>query len=137
MAYSGGTHEDEAQAYCSIMQTGYCRFGGAALFTGNGELIFPSTKNRTRPISIELLTVVRRATGFTRAELHVHGLRAMASTILNEKGYNRDWIERQLSLDDKNRIRATYNYAEYLPQRHEMMQAWADYLDSLRSGICS
>lgn len=107
------------------------------LFTGNGELLFPSTKDQKRPISIESLTVAIRAMGFTRDELHVHGLRAMASTILNERGYNRDWIERQLSHGDKDKIRATYNYAEYLPQRHEMMQAWADYLDGLRSCACS
>jgi len=56
----------------------------------------------------------------------------MASTLLNEQGYNRDWIERQLAHGERNSIRAAYNYAEYLPERRRMMQEWADYLDGLR-----
>ena len=61
-----------------------------------------------------------------------HGFRAMASTMLNELGYNRDWIERQLAHGDRNGVRAAYNYAEYLPERRRMMAEWADYLDTLR-----
>ena len=56
----------------------------------------------------------------------------MASTLLNEQGYNRDWIERQLAHGERNSVRAAYNYAEYLPERRLMMQEWADYLDGLR-----
>jgi hypothetical protein len=56
----------------------------------------------------------------------------MASTLLNEQGYNRDWIERQLAHGERNSVRAAYNYAEYLPERRRMMQEWADYLDRLR-----
>ena len=48
------------------------------------------------------------------------------------KGWNGDAIERQLSHGERNKIRGTYNYAEYLPERRKMMQAWADYLDELR-----
>ncbi|MCI7568754.1 MAG: integrase, partial [Desulfovibrio sp.] len=51
----------------------------------------------------------------------------------NEQGYNRDWIERQLAHCEKNAVRAAYNHAEYLPERHRMMQAWADYLDGLKA----
>ena len=57
----------------------------------------------------------------------------IASTLLNELGYNRDWIERQLAHGEQNEVRAAYNYAEYLPERRRMMQAWADYLDGLRN----
>jgi integrase len=56
----------------------------------------------------------------------------MASTLLNENGFNRDWIERQLAHVESNSVRAAYNYAEYLPERRSMMQWWADYLDGLR-----
>ena len=49
-----------------------------------------------------------------------------------ERGYNRDWIERQLAHSERNGVRAAYNYAEYLPERRRMMQEWADYLDELK-----
>jgi integrase len=55
----------------------------------------------------------------------------MASSILHERGYNTDWIERQLAHVDRNGIRAAYNHAEYWPERCKMMQDWADLLDSL------
>ncbi len=64
--------------------------------------------------------------------MSVHGFRSIASTLLNELGYNRDWIERQLAHGDKNGVRAAYNYAEYLPERRRMMQEYANYLDELR-----
>jgi hypothetical protein len=59
----------------------------------------------------------------------------MASTLLNEQGYNRDWIERQLAHGERDAVRAAYNYAQYLPERRRMMQQWADYLDGLRDGV--
>jgi len=61
----------------------------------------------------------------------VHGFRSTASTILNELGYRSDVIERQLSHGERNKIRAAYNHAQYLPERRTMMQGWADHLDSL------
>jgi len=60
-----------------------------------------------------------------------HGFRATASTILNEKGFRSDVIERQLAHGERNQIRASYNHAEYLPERRQMMQWWADYLDEV------
>jgi hypothetical protein len=61
----------------------------------------------------------------------VHGFRSVASTVLNESGFNRDWIERQLAHVEDNAVRAAYNAAEWLPERRLMMQRWADYLDAL------
>lgn len=72
--------------------------------------------------------------GYGREDMTVHCFRSMASTLLNEQGYNRDWIERQLAHGERNNIRAAYNYAEHLPERRKMMEAWADYLDGLREG---
>jgi hypothetical protein len=57
----------------------------------------------------------------------------MASTLLNELGWNTDAIERQLAHGERDGVRAVYNYAQYLPERRQMMQAWSDYLDHLRS----
>lgn len=63
-----------------------------------------------------------------------HGFRAVASTILNEQGYNRDVIERQLAHCERDEVRGAYNRAEYLPQRRTMIQDWANYLDKLKAG---
>ena len=62
----------------------------------------------------------------------VHGFRATASTILNESGFNRDAIERQLAHAEGNKVRAAYHRSEYLEERRQMMQWWADYLDDLK-----
>ena len=56
----------------------------------------------------------------------------MASTLLHEQGWNHQAIERQLAHTERNGVSAAYNYAEHLPERRKMMQAWADYLDMLR-----
>ena len=102
--------------------------------TGNGIFLFPSTRTATRPISdVSMLNALRRM-GYQKHEMSVHGFRSIASTLLNELGYNSDWIERQLAHGDKNGVRAAYNYAEYLPERRKMMQEYADYLDTLRAG---
>jgi integrase len=58
-----------------------------------------------------------------------HGFRATASTILNEHGFNSDVIEHQLAHNERNKVRAAYNHAQYLPERRKMMQWWADFLD--------
>jgi hypothetical protein len=54
------------------------------------------------------------------------------STALNEKGYEEDWIERQLAHGDPDKIRGTYYKAQYLEPRRKMMQEWADLLDAMR-----
>jgi integrase len=77
-----------------------------------------------------VLAALRRM-GYAKEEMSGHGFRSMASTLLNEQGWNRDAIERQLAHSERNSVRASYNYAEYLPERREMMQSWADYLDQL------
>ena len=61
-----------------------------------------------------------------------HGFRALASTILNEQGYRPDVIERQLAHTEKNDVRAAYHRSQYLEERTQMMQDWADYIDRQR-----
>ena len=101
-------------------------------FTGDRRFLFPSFRGDDRPISDVALLAALRRMGYTKEQMCVHGFRSMASTLLNEQGYNRDWIERQLAHGERNSIRAAYNYAEYLPERRRMMQEYADYLDQLK-----
>ena len=63
----------------------------------------------------------------------LHGFRHTASTLLHEQQYSSDWIERQLAHKDPNTTRASYNFAKHLEQRRQMMQEWADFLDSLKA----
>lgn len=105
-------------------------------FTGHTEYLFPSMWSICRPISDVTLLAGLRHMGYTKEQMTVHGFRSMASTLLNEQGYNRDWIERQLAHGgggERNNIRSAYNYAEYLQERRSMMQEWADYLDTLKN----
>ena len=102
-------------------------------YTGNGQFLFPSIRTTTKPIALESMLVAIRSMGFTQDEMTMHGFRGMASTLLNEMGYNRDWIERQLAHGERDHVRAAYNYAEHLPERRRMMQEWADYLEELKA----
>jgi integrase len=63
-----------------------------------------------------------------------HGFRSMASTRLHELGYKHEAIERQLAHAERNKVSAAYNYAEHLPERRRLMEAWSDYLDGLKAG---
>lgn len=102
-------------------------------YSGTSKYLFPSIRSDVKPISnVTMLDALRRM-GYAQDEMCTHGFRSIASTLLNELGYNRDWIERQLAHGERNDVRAAYNYAEYLPQRRKMMQEWADYLDTLKN----
>lgn len=103
--------------------------------TGNGQYVFPSVRTRKRPMSENTVTGALRRLGYQPGEMTGHGFRSMASTLLNEQGWNRDAIERQLAHAEGDEVRAAYNYAQYLPERRKMMQAWADYLDGLKNTV--
>jgi integrase len=102
--------------------------------TGAGKYVFPGARTDTRPMSENAVLAALRRMGYTTDEMTGHGFRSMASTLLNEQGFNRDAIERQLAHAEWDGVRAAYNYAEYLPERKRMMQAWADYLGDLAKG---
>lgn len=70
-----------------------------------------------------------RVMGFSQKEMTGHGFRAMATTLLAERGRTADTIERQLDHVESNKVRAAYHRAEHLVERKKMMQSWADYLD--------
>ncbi|ATO21144.1 integrase (plasmid) [Acinetobacter sp. LoGeW2-3] len=95
------------------------------------KYIFSSPRKPNQPIHFNTLNMVIRKMGYDKQQLSSHGLRSTFSTILNESGLFQDnWIEAQLSHIDKNRTRASYNHAEYLVQRTEMMQWWGDFIES-------
>lgn len=102
--------------------------------TGNGRYVFPGARTNGRPMSENTVNAALRRLGYSNDEMTGHGFRSMASTLLNEQGWNRDAIERQLAHAERDNVRAAYNYAEHLPERKRMMQRWADYLDNLKSG---
>lgn len=103
--------------------------------TGTGRYVFPSARTGERPMSENTVNAALRRMGYSKEQMTGHGFRSMASTLLNEQGWNRDAIERQLAHSERNSVRAAYNYAEFLGERREMMQAWATYLDGLREGV--
>jgi integrase len=96
---------------------------------GKSEFVFPSPGGEGYMSNNTMLFALYRMGFHGRAT--VHGFRAVASTLLNEMGFNPDWIERQLAHDERNKVRGAYNAAQYLPGRRSMMQHWADYLDGL------
>ncbi len=102
--------------------------------TGKGKYVFPSVRSKDRPMSENTVNAALRRLGYTKEQMTGHGFRSMASTLLNEQGWHHDAIERQLAHAERNGVRAAYNYAEHLPERRKMMQAWAEYLEHLRSG---
>lgn len=103
-------------------------------YTGEGKYLFPSIRSSSRPMSENTILGALRRLGYTSDEMTGHGFRSMASTLLNEQGWNCDAIERQLAHAERNNIRAAYNYAEYLPERRQMMQHWGNYLEELAGG---
>lgn len=94
--------------------------------------VFPTPKTKLRPLSENAVRQALRNMGFTNEEMTAHGFRAMARSLLAELGWKPDAIERQLSHKAAGPLGAAYDRAAYLDERKAMMQAWADYLDSLR-----
>ena len=97
------------------------------------EFVFASPRTLTKHINPESLRAGLRRLGINRDELTTHGFRHMASTRLNELGFNSDIIERQLAHCEQNKVKAAYNHAEYITERKLMMQEWSDYLDQLKN----
>jgi integrase len=99
--------------------------------TGDGKYLFPSLTSEKRPISDNTLNQALKRSGFHGRHV-AHGFRSLASTWLNETGqFSPDIIEKQLSHESADSVRAAYNRAEYLNQRREMMQVWADHVQAV------
>ena len=98
------------------------------------KMIFPSEESRSGIMSENAMLYALYYLGY-KGKATIHGMRGTFSTILNENGYNKDWIEVQLAHTDDDEIRAAYNSALWLPQRRKMLQWWADYLDEQKSVV--
>ena len=85
--------------------------------TGRNRLVFPGVRSHDKPMSENTLTAALRYSGYSKDQMTSHGFRSTASTLLNEQGWNRDAIERQLAHAPRDSVRAAYNYAEFLPER--------------------
>ena len=92
----------------------------------NDEFVFCSVFNKTKIMN---KTTINRALGTMGFDFTAHDFRATASTLLHEAKYNSEWIEMQLAHVDKNAIRGTYNHAQNLDERREMLQNWCDMVD--------
>jgi integrase len=104
-------------------------------FTGDGRYLFSNGRSADRPMSDAAVNAALRRLGFERGEITSHGFRATARTILDEVlGEPPHIIEQQLAHAVKDPLGRAYNRTKHLPQRREMMQRWADYLDGLRLG---
>jgi integrase len=99
-------------------------------YTSWSELLFPGSDGQ-KPISENTLLFALYRMGY-HGRATGHGFRALASTCLNELGWNPDVIERQLAHLERNKVRAAYNRATYMEDRRKMMQAWADFIDAQR-----
>ena len=103
--------------------------------TGAGEYVFPGARSPKRPMSDNAILAALRSAGIAKEEMSGHGFRAMARTILDEVlHFPPHLIEHQLAHAVRDPNGRAYNRTAHLPERHAMMQQWADYLDKLRAG---
>lgn len=99
--------------------------------SGSRQYVFPNSHNPSAFMSENTMLYALYRMGY-HSRTTGHGFRSTASTILNEHGFRADVIERQLAHTERNMVRAAYNHAQYLSERRQMMQWWADYLDGLK-----
>jgi len=103
--------------------------------TGHAKMVFRGERHHDRAMSENTVNAALRAMGFSADEVTGHGFRATARTMLHERlGYSPDVIEAQLAHTVRDSLGRAYNRTEFVEQRREMLQTWADYLDQLRSG---
>ena len=100
---------------------------------GGGSRFVFRGRNRDKPISNNTMLFALYRLGY-KGKMTGHGFRSVASTILNEKGFRSDVVERQLAHCERDEVRGAYNRAEYLPERKKMIQAWAKHVEALRQG---
>jgi integrase len=108
---------------------------------GNSRYLLPSRYDADAPMSRatfnRITTAIAeraQAQSLPLAPFTVHDLRRTGSTLLNELGFNRDWIEKCLAHEDSHSSRGVYNKAEYEHQRRHMLQEWADMVDAWIDG---
>jgi len=98
--------------------------------TGQWRFVFPNQHKPSGCMSENTMLYALYRMGY-HSRATGHGFRSTASTVLNEHGFPPDVIERQLAHGERDKVRAAYNHAQYLPERRKMMQWWADHLDKV------
>ena len=102
-------------------------------YTGDDKYLFTGERSRLKPISNNTMIYAMYRLGY-KSRATPHGFRTSASSILNEEGFNRDAIERQLSHMERNQVRGAYTqHAEYLKERTTMMDWWGNYIEQLET----
>ena len=104
--------------------------------SGHRKYIFPSHRNPRSHVNSQTANMALKRMGFA-GELVSHGLRALASTTLNEQGFDSDIIEAALAHIDKNEVRRAYNRAEYIERRRALMCWWSEHIDKASTGNLS
>ena len=138
MGNSRRENENATPAHCSAIASGARNLERTSALHGAWKVCFSECTWTTRPLSENGVRTALRTLGFSNDEMTPHGFRAMARTILDEVlNYKIEWIEQQLAHAVRDANGRAYNRTAHLPQRKEMMQAWADYLDVLRSNAYS
>ena len=102
--------------------------------SASSAFVFPSLLSDKRPMSDNTVRAALRRMGYGNDEMTAHGFRATARTMIAEQmpGVSTDVIEAQLAHGKSGPLGMAYDRAEFMAQRRQMMQAWADYLDELR-----
>lgn len=101
--------------------------------TGRGALLFPGERDHEKPMSNNTLLKSLERMGY-KGRMTGHGFRDIASTVLHEQGFEHAHIETRLAHQERSSVSASYNHAQYLAQRGQMMQWWSDYLDACVAG---
>ena len=105
-------------------------------FTGNGEWVFPSQRQKGGPMGKTSMLAALRSMGIRDEEMTPHGFRAMARTLLDEVlGERYELIEHQLAHMVRDPNGRAYNRTVHLAERRRMMERWAQYLDELRADV--
>lgn len=95
--------------------------------SGNREYVFPADQNPRTHCNSQTANMALKRMGF-EGRLVSHGMRSMASTILNEHGWESELIEVALAHVDKDEVRSAYNRADYIERRRPMMQWWSEHI---------
>ncbi|GAB7218312.1 integrase domain-containing protein [Vibrio comitans] len=104
--------------------------------SGHREFIFPSDRDPKKPCNSQTANMALKRMGFA-GRLVSHGLRSLASTTLNEQGFDKDLVEAALAHVDKNQIRSAYNRTDYLERRRAMMMWWSGHIEEASKGKLS
>ncbi|HCG7292891.1 TPA: tyrosine-type recombinase/integrase [Vibrio parahaemolyticus] len=104
--------------------------------SGHRDFVFPSDRDSKKPCNSQTANMALKRMGFA-GRLVSHGLRSLASTTLNEQGFDRDLIEASLAHVDDNQVRSAYNRTDYLERRRPMMSWWSEHIEEAAKGSLS